>query len=67
MDVEKIVTGYARDSDGIVVIYRHYLYWIASLFCRRESANNGFYMILINKRASIVFEKTTEARSISYG
>lgn len=43
------------------------LYWIASLFCRRESANNGFYMILINKRASIVFEKTTEARSISYG
>ena len=64
---EKIVTVSACDSDGIVVIYRHYLYWIASLFCRRESTNNGFYMILINKRASIVFEKTTEARSISYG
>ena len=32
MDVEKIVTGYARDSDGIVVVYRHYFYWIASLF-----------------------------------
>ncbi|CAG9882041.1 hypothetical protein BOVA604_891 [Bacteroides ovatus] len=32
IDVEKIVTGYARDSDGIVVVYRHYFYWIASLF-----------------------------------
>ena len=32
MDVEKIVTGYARDSDGIVSIYRRYLHWIASLY-----------------------------------
>ena len=40
---------------------------IPSLSYRGKSANNGFYMILINKRASIVFEKTTEARSISYG
>ncbi len=54
-----------------MIIYRHYLYRIASLSCRGESANNGFYAIrilkTINKRASIVFEKTTEARFISYG
>ena len=34
---EKIVTVSACDSDGIVVIYRHYPYWIASLFYKGNS------------------------------
>ena len=32
MDVEKIVTVYVQDTNGIAVIYRHYLHWIPSLF-----------------------------------
>jgi len=36
-EVEKIVTVYACDSDAIVVIYRHYPYWIASLFYKGNS------------------------------
>ena len=31
MDVEKIVTVYAWDSDAITVVYRHYLCRIPSL------------------------------------
>ena len=34
----EIVTVYDGNSDGMVVVYRHYPYQIPSLFCRRESA-----------------------------
>ncbi|TRX46280.1 hypothetical protein FNW54_06715 [Bacteroides sp. HF-5092] len=37
IEVEKIVTLSSKDSDAIVVIYRHYPYWIASLFYKGNS------------------------------
>ena len=37
IDVEKIVTVYARDSDGIGEAYRHYPHRIASLFFIAEN------------------------------
>lgn len=37
IEVEKIVTVYACDSDAIIVIYRHYPYWIASPFYKGNS------------------------------
>ena len=38
MDVEKIVTVYAWDSDAIHSIYRHYLYRIASLSYKEKQS-----------------------------
>ena len=45
MDVEKIVTVYAWDSDAIHSIYRHYLYRIASLYYKEKQScyANSFF------------------------
>ena len=60
MDVEKIVTVYAWDSDAIHSIYRHYLHRIASLSYKEKQSRYANSFLTCWHHALIFFSACSD-------